>query len=251
MLQYQHMISLIHGDNELQVRQEIKNLKDKYRNREIVTLVKPDAMALRQQLMSTNLFFDDKVTIVERMFEKGVGEDVVNFLATVPAEQVLFFAETKRMDKAEKSSKTTLKGKALLELLKKKIPAIQIIAANDYTVFDFLDALTPGNATKALVLYDKLLANKYASEELFALMIDQFRTLIILSDLGPNAVPGMHQFRKQKLARQASRYQLKTLTTIYQRMFQLEVAQKERRLGEGSPFSMEEDLRFFLATAFS
>lgn len=244
------MITLIHGDNELQIRKELQSLKDKAKG-EMVILQKPDPLTLRQHIGSSNMFFVDRFFVVEQMFEKGVSVDVITFLADLPQETTIVFAERKRIDRAEgkSESKTILKGKKLLDALKKAIPSSKVIACNDYTIFDFMDALRPKNTKQVMQLYDKLLDMRYAPEEIYYQLQDHIRNLIIANDLGKSGLKGMHEFRAGKIVQQARQFELKQLIKIYQKLFQLEVAQKLKRISEGSPFSMEEDLRFFLATA--
>lgn len=256
------MLTLIHGDNELQTRRELQLIKEANKGKEIVVLSKPDALTLRQQLASSNMFYDDRLIVVEQFFEKGVAAEVVEFLATLPKETTGVFVERKQLDgrksssdgtKAAKGKKTdkVLKGKKLLDELKSQIPSMKIIVCNDYSLFNFLDALVPGNSPKLVKEYQALLDNDYTPEEIYYMIVDHMRNLVIANDLGANGLPGMHQFRQGKIVSQSNRFTEKQIITAYQKLFQLETAQKLKRVGEGSPFSMEEDLRFFLATSFA
>lgn len=271
------MVTIIHGDNELQVRRELQIIKEKNTNKDIVILTKPDALTLRQNVASDSMFESNKVVIIEQMLEKGIASEVVAFLGTNTSSIDCVFVERRQLDrdstshklvdreaqtesasigigKGERSKgKTTqlLKGKKLLDTFKKQIPTIRIIVCNDYSLFNFLDALLPGNSKKIIADYQTLIDNGYAGEEIYYMVVDHVRYLVIANDLGVKGLVGMHQFRQSKIVSQAKRFSQKQIVSIYKKLFEVEVAQKLKRVGEGSPFSMEEDLRFFLSTAFA
>lgn len=247
------MITVIHGDNTLQIDKTLVSIKQQHKSKELITLQKPDALTLRQHLATPGMFFDDRLTIVERFLEKGTSQDVVDFLGTLPRETVAVFVETKRLDRLSsgKEKTKTLAGKKLLDTLKKKIPTLQVIACNDYSLFNFLDQLKPGNARELLQTYELLLQAGYEAQEIYYMIVDQFRYLIIANELGPAGLKDMHEFRQKKFVTQARSYTMQQLLLIHQHLFHLEVAQKEKRTGEGSSFSMEDDLRFLLAQIFS
>ncbi len=245
------MITIIHGDNILQVKQEVQKVKDLAKTREVTILSKPDPLTLRQHLATPAMFFDERLTIVEGLLSKGISLDVVEFLAQTPPSTNCVFVETSRLDRSEKSSKTVLQGKKLLDALKKEIKVLRIVACNDYAIFDFLDALVPKNIQMIISHYEKLRSQKYEPEEMFYMVVDQFRNLIIAKDVGARGLASMHAFRAQKFLAQSKKFSLKELLVIYQKLFQMEVQQKEKRFGEGSPFTFDEDLTFFLTQNFS
>lgn len=247
------MITVIHGDNILQIDKTLVSIKQQHKNKELITLQKPDALTLRQHLATPGMFFDDRLTIIERLLENGVSKDVIDFLSESPKDTTAVFVEVKRLDRlsAGKDKAKILSGKKLLDTLKKQIPHIQIIACNDYTLFNFLDQLKPSNARELLKTYELLLQTGYEAQEIFYMIIDHFRHLIIAKELGGSGLKEMHEFRQKKLMVQAKAFTNQHLLLMYQQLFQLEVAQKEKRVGEGSMFSMEDDLRFLLVQIFS
>lgn len=249
------MITLIHGDNELQIYKTLANIKTHAKDKELITLQKPDALTLRQHLATPAMFFDNRLTVVERFFEKGTTQDVITFLSELPADTSAVFVEAKRLDRVasgakEKKTKTLLAGKKLLDALK-QVKGLQIIACNDYSLFDFLDQLKPHNAVEVLQRFESLLTASYEAQEVYYMIVDHVRNLIIAKDLGGSGLKDMHEFRQKKILGQARQFTLFQLLAIYQQLFQLEIAQKEKRVGEGSMFSMEDDLRFLLVHAFS
>lgn len=243
------MITVIHGDNELQIRATVEKLRQGKKSEDVTTLTKPDPLTLRQNIGSVSMFFDTRLYIIEGMLAKGVSEEVVDFLATLPAETMVAFVEYTKLDRVAGASKKALVGKKLLDTLQKRVARLSVVACNDYSLFDFLDTLSPGKSKQIVTQFDALLLNGYQSEEIYYMVVDHIRNLVILKDTG--GVVGMHAFRVAKLRNQAAAFTLVRLEALYQKLYQLEVSQKERRFGEGSPFPMAEDLRFFLASSFT
>lgn len=243
------MITVIHGDNELQIRATVEKLRQGKKSEDVTTLTKPDPLTLRQNIGSVSMFFDTRLYIIEGMLAKGVSEEVVDFLATLPAETMVAFVEYTKLDRVAGASKKALVGKKLLDTLQKRVARLSVVACNDYSLFDFLDTLSPGKSKQIVTQFDALLLTGYQSEEIYYMVVDHIRNLVILKDTG--RVVGMHAFRVSKLRNQAAAFTLVRLEALYQKLYQLEVSQKERRFGEGSPFPMAEDLRFFLASSFT
>lgn len=245
------MITIIHGDNVLQIQKTLDALKKKSQEKELIVLQKPDALTLRQHLSTPAMFFDNRLTIVEKFLTKGMSQEVIDFLSMLPQDTSCVFVEYTRLDRSEKAAKNIIGGKKLLDALKKQVKGLQIIACNDYALFDFLETLKPGQVKEVITRFDDLISKDYEAEAIFAIVVDHVRNLIIAKDLGPKGLSDMHEFRRNKMLVQSRAFTLQQLRSIYQKLFQLEIAQKEKRQGEGSPFSMEEDLRFLLSQVFS
>lgn len=243
------MITVIHGDNLLQIRKMVEDQKKRYHNAEIITLVKPDLAALRQNLSTMTMFSDSRLTIIESLLQKGLAQEGLDFLASLDNSSACIFVEYLRLDRlaiGKEKKKTLLKGKKLLDGLK-LIKGLTIIPCNDYSLFDFFDSIKPGNRNDVIVRFDALLQADYEAEAIFYMLVDHVKNLVIAADIGSSGLSSIHEFRAKKIVQQARSFSLPKLISFYQSLYNVEVAQKEKRLGSGSPFSMAEDLRFLLS----
>ncbi len=240
------MITIIHGDNILESRKFLKQLIESAQNQEVVSLdgTSCDLTALIQATQSDQLFsqMHAKLVVAENFLTKGIKEEVIEYLKTMPNDAHLVFWEGRQIDRATKSVKgkslalrqkkteKVLKGMTLLKALQ-NLPAKPIIRIFRSTLmFDFFDSLRPGNGANALVLSQRLQNERTEVEDLFPVLADHFRYLIKAKVGGSQALSDMHPFRAQKITNQARSFTEEQLMTIFHLLLDFEIACKFARI---------------------
>ncbi|HTX78841.1 MAG TPA: DNA polymerase III subunit delta [Longilinea sp.] len=117
------------------------------------------------------------------------------------------------------------------------VEALCITSEGPTNLFGMIDALAEGNARTAIKLLHDLLETEDAAS-LFAMIVRQFRLLIqareIIDESGKAAAIGaeLHQvsFVAEKLERQARRFSLAQLKSIYRRLLEIDLAAKTSQM---------------------
>ena len=111
------------------------------------------------------------------------------------------------------------------------------IVTSQQSVFDFVDALSQGNAKVAQRLLHRLLENEEAFS-LWGMVVRQFRLLIqareILDGRGNKddvaRALGVHPFVAEKTTGQASRFSMDALEGIYRRLLRIDEQVKRSQI---------------------
>lgn len=228
------MIHLYHGEHTVASRIELAALKEKYKQLEVVvfegkTVTTAD---LIQATQSTSLFGADRLVIVENLFSRRLAKkplelkEFAGFLATLNLKTNIVFWEEKEL------------GKRVLDLFPPK--SDRALFRPDRALFTFVEALRSGQTKQLLGLFRQSL-EKDVPEVLFALLVRQFRLLImakdnvVLSDLAP--------WQVRKFTIQATYFTMPDLLRIYKHLLEIDVKIKSGN----TPFSLTDELKILVA----
>lgn len=221
------MITLFHGDYIEASRNELARIKSISQDKDVreVEGKNLDTQALTQALESSSLFGGDTVVIVYGLL-KALGrktkqaEAFTSILAGSSASVYLW--EDKEI------APTLIKqlgGSAAVRLF--KLPSV---------IFQFLDALAPGNTQKILSLYGELIAFE-APELVHSMLAKRVRQLLMLAD---NVTPaGLAGWQASRLTTQARSFSIKQLRALYQELVDMEYSIKSG----ATPFSLAQRTR--------
>lgn len=91
-------------------------------------------------------------------------------------------------------------------------------------IFDFVDALSYQNKTKAARLLDNLISEGQEVGYLFAMMVRQFRLLLLAKT--NDGLKGQHPFVVGKVKQQSPRWKKRTLENIYRKLLEIDLGSK-------------------------
>jgi len=207
----QPTILLLHGDNLVSSRDNLKELVDqaKGKGQELIRLngliVKPEDLI--QALDSASLFMQTRVVVIEELFSRPKSferEQIFKFLKNLSANVELIFWEKKELGKLVLND---LPQGTQIKLFKTPV-----------LVFKFLDQLSPQTKNKALELYHQLL-KQTPVELVFYMICRQIRLLLLAGDRQMTSGP---PWMIGKFSKQASLFSKDKLLTIYRELFRIE-----------------------------
>lgn len=228
------MIHLFHGENTEASRQELSQLREKYMNKEVVVL---DGRTLSvtdlvQATESASLFQTERLVIIENLFSQQLSKKntdskpFLNILSLLPKNIEAVFWEAKELPK------TTIS-------LFPKTTDIALFKPHR-VIFSFVESLIPGNTREMLSHFEASLKND-APELIFVMLVRQIRYLLLIKDMGLK-VTGLSPWQKSKFMRQAEKFTVSDLLSLYQKLLDIDVTIKTGI----SPFSLSRELRLFL-----
>lgn len=222
------MLTVIHGDDTAKSRTFYVEERKKYAEKTILDGEKLNLTDLLQATTSAGLFGSDKALFVEDLISKHKASKELDALtrALTGTEMPIFLWESKQLTPGQ------LKpfGKATIKIF--SIPK---------TVFAFLDAIAPGNSTKAIQLFHELLATQDANFVLF--MLERQIRMLLGVDSDIAEVKRLAPWQKSKLQKQAKAFSEEVLISLHEKLFAIELAQKTGKLAT----SLETAIDFFLA----
>jgi DNA polymerase III delta subunit len=204
---------IIHGDNQIVSRNRLQSLLASFKG-EIIRLdgKSLDLTIIKQNLESKSLFGQEKFLVIENLFslrKSQLKEKLLEYLKKEVYENLIIWEGIK------------IDGRSLLAFSKAKIEKYEI----GKIIFRFLDSLTPGNSGNLIQLYHQVLAQNGA--ELILFMLErQVRQLIMAADLGGKGLVEGPPWKKTILIRQAGKFKLNQLISLYQKLLAIEYNQK-------------------------
>lgn len=228
------MLTIIHGDDQIGSRKKLTELKSKLENYDVFQFdgEKATTTDIIQVFESQSLFGNKKLIVLERFIgtkDKTLVASVLNHLKKDKDREVIFWepAEIKR---------------ELLSLFPKE--ASIVFFKQEQLIFQFLDAIRPGNTKSMLLLFHQVLKNE-AEDRIFYMLVRQFRLLLGLS-VGSriSEVARLAPWQKQKLLSQARFFSQEQLKKFYSQLFEIE---KKIKTG-GSALPLAASLDLFLAS---
>lgn len=97
------------------------------------------------------------------------------------------------------------------------------VSSLEQNIFEFTDAIGNRQSKKALLIYKKLLDERADLNFVFAMMVRQFRLLILAKE---GDLKGQHPFVIQKVSGQARLWQTEELKKIYARLLEIDYLSK-------------------------
>ncbi len=204
---------LIHGDNLLASRNYLFQLlrKSKEQKEEVLVLdgetVKLED--LKQALETRSLFGQAKLVIVENLLSRKpatLKEKFINYFSSLKPSSSLILWEEKIIPASLLKKIGTLFTVKLF-----KIPPL---------IFQFLDALCPGNQSMMLQKLHQLKSEP--PELIFYLLVRRMSQLILGRSLGQSAFVGLAPWQRAKLLAQSQKFKLEQLTSFYQKLLSVE-----------------------------
>lgn len=221
------MITLLHGDNIVESRGKLDELRAHARGKEIRYVDGKTATddEILQAIESHSLFGGETLVIIENFFsfpgkKTKVTTKRAELLKQVKDTDIIVW-ESKEVTK---SLLTALGSSAHAELF--KLPVV---------IFDFLDNLKPGNRRTLLGLFKDATARD-APELIHALLIRRIRQLLMVRD---GVMPSEVQpWQAKRLTNQAGLFTMDQLLSLYKQLHAGEIA---IRTGS-TPFTLSEHI---------
>lgn len=210
------MITLFHGDDIEASRLKLNEWKAKHAATEIRTFDGRtlDAATVTQALESSSLFDAGHAVIIEHLINKlgkktKLTSQLCSLLALASSDTEIVLWEEKEVTAAAMKQLGTHVTPVLC-----KTPPI---------IFQFLDALRPGNAKQALTLFGEL-GNNQVPEITFTLLVRRVRQLMQICD---NVTPtGIPTWQISRLTKQAGFFTMEQLRMIEQKLLEIEYSIK-------------------------
>lgn len=227
------MITIIHGDDIAASRKYLQEQKEN--TNEFVALETEATLSdFAQNIEGSALFNDTKTIFIENFLSKSgkidsSAKQIIELINNHEKETKLFFWERKEISKRTLSLFKNAVVKAF------KIPQ---------AIFLFLDSLKPGIGINAVDLFHQALQAS-EPEILLFMLVRQFRLLIAVSSKAKVTIDELSRlapWQEGKLKRQASYFSKEQLGLIYEKLYQIDLAQKTG----GSSLSLIQSIDFFL-----
>ncbi len=198
---------ILHGENQVQSRARLQQIKEKERQKELVNLNGKtlELSVLIQALEAGSLFGGDRLVVVENILSSPASKrltEILEYLIGQQARDLVIWEE-----------------KAVSAAALKKIGGEAEEFKISSTVFSFIESISPSNTKMILKGFDQALEHD-AVELLFFMLVRQIRQLIqVVSDQasfrGPSWLVG-------KLARQGRAFGLKRLLSMHQQLYEID-----------------------------
>lgn len=212
------MITFIHGDDIVSSRKYFLEQRQKVADPFTFEGEKINLLDIIQILEGGGLFGDDRKIFIENFFSKRKPGSEFNsitlYLKNNSQTGDVYFWEGKEVSKKNLS----IFPHCLVKTF--KLPQ---------TLFSFLDNIKPGNGKNLIILFHKTLPTTEV-ELIFYMLVRQFRLLLAVSS-GKEAeqideVKRLAPWQKSKLVKQSSYFTVDELKRIYQKLYQIDLAQK-------------------------
>lgn len=229
------MITIIHGSNTALSRKYFLSEKQKFSDATILDAEKVNLTDLTQLFEGGGLFGETKYLFIEQLLTKRKKsadlKDILIYLEKNASENAIFLWEGKELEQA---------------MLKQFKNAIVKPFKLPQTLFQFLDAIKPGNSKLLISLFHQTVETT-ETEMVFFMLVRYFRILLALSEAKQQTesideVKRMADWQKNKLQKQVKLFDNSHLLTLYNKLFDIEVAQKTGRLSS----SLISTIDFFL-----
>jgi len=206
------MLTLLHGNNLVLSKQEIDFLKEKNKQKELITIDanKTDETALIEALETSSLLFNDRLVIIENLLSAKKKLDFTKILASNSDKEIILW-----------------ENKEITKTVLAKLPKNSSVKLFNHPVilFRFLESLIPGNTVTAVNLFVNVL-QKEEPEMIFFMLIRQLRNLLIVKDLSPAEITEITPWQISKLTSQAKYFTMDKLLSMYQHLLTIDLAIK-------------------------
>ncbi len=225
------MVTIIHGDDELKVHQNLSALLKTYRA-DNFTIVRLDAKGLSISDLETavgteELFAVKKVVVIDRIhaLPKSKQKDLLlSWLSDF---------------KSSTTDVILVEHKILTPTQLKKFPSADVrLSKLPSLLFSFLETIGTQPAYKSVTLFHQVLENQ-EPEQVFVMIIRQFRLLLQYSSDGVYNGP---PFGRSKIQKQSDRIPREKLLLLYNRLLQIDLGQKTST----SVLSLTQEIDLFL-----
>lgn len=228
------MFHFFHGDNIEASRKELQKLKEKFAGSELVLFDgrKVTLTELKQATESTSLFGSGRLVVVENLLSKRLvsrpkdTDEFIQFIKNIPQDTEIVFWEDKEI------------GKTIVSFLPKSTDVAVFRYPRE--VFLFLESLKPGKGKELVEKFLEIL-HYDSAEMIFAMLIRQFRYLIMVKDLGKK-VTEITPWQVAKFLKQAEYFTLADLLKNYQKILDIDIKIKTGV----TPFNLTQELKLFL-----
>lgn len=229
------MITIIHGDDIVKSRNFLSEQKKKaieYHNLNVNDVTIEN---LSKFTHGTGFFSDSKKVFVENYLSKTKSnskyfKEVVNFINKNSSLIDLFLWEDDTV------SVRNINAFSKTNVLLFKLPQ---------HIFQFLDAVKPNMGKVSVALFHKVLPDVEV-EQIFFMMIRQFRMLLAVSDEGSkdniDEISRLQPWQKSKLKNQSRLFDEKSLKNLYAKLYDLDTRQKTGNL----TMSLSQSIDFLL-----
>lgn len=222
------MITIIHGDDELNSRKYYISQKDKNSitfDAEII-----DPVELEQSINGSDIFGKTDKIFIENLFTKN-GTKKINEIAEVLNKK----SKTDIFIWADK----IIPVKTLTLFSNHKSQVFKI----PQNIWAFLDGIKPNNTSNVSMFQNTLTSTE--PEIVFAMIVRQFRLMIGLSENSINNIDEVKRiapWQKSKLSHQASLFGLEKLKSSFKRLYKID---KDTKTGKSS-LTLTQNIDIFL-----
>lgn len=228
------MITIIHGNNVVETRNQLQQLKTKYQEVIILESKKVALTEILQALETATFEAYTRLVVLENLFsDKTKHTDIIDYLLKKDFNNDLVVWEEKEH-----------KGKDFVELSKKaKVLNLNISSS----IFKFLESLIPGSRN-VLSLFNELV-EKESAELIFFMMKRQIRALLLSAFAKtdkPSDFVKIQPWQEERLLKQAAFFNRNVLEKLYQNMLKIEYEIKSGLTG----IQLDTKLRLFLVENF-
>lgn len=216
------MITIIHGDNTAQAREQFFGIKSSMKNVSSMDGPSLTYETLINFFSGTDMFSDFKNLIIENLLSKSKAGKNLN-------ESINLLNKNEKNTEIILWEEKEISGKNL-----DQFPNARVFAHKfPKIIFNFLDSIAPGNGKNSIKLLHELLKNT-SIEIILYMLIRQIRLLISLSsnnNLETIAeVSRMAPWQRGKLKKQAFLFGSKKLVNLYNKVFKLDMYSKTGKL---------------------
>ena len=225
-------ITFIHGNDVAGSRKLLSDEKEKFPDHEIISLdgVNISISDLINAGDSISLFAPEKLIIVENFFKNKITkekEELIKYLNSRMHKYLIIFWDNKEIDKKS---------------LTRNFPNAKIICSSyPPLLFKFLDSIGCINSNLLISMFHDLIREK-STEVIFAMIVRQWRLLLIASDLGKPGLSKMAPWQIHKILKQVKNFTFKKLFISYRQLLSIDIKIKNGQ----SPYSLEQLLDIFL-----
>ncbi len=227
------MITIIHGEDIVSSRSAF--LENKSQNKDAISLSGETVSftELVQILEGGGLFQEEKHLFIEDLLSKRKKSEELKDMFTL-------------FEKYQKNADITLwESKSLTKTFLSQFPKSKIEHFPlPQSLFQFLDALLPGNGKTAISIFHKTLATTDVNIILF-MLVRQIRLLLAFKQFTESPideVKRMSPWQKGKLLKQAKAFTTEKLILLHKSLFELDLAQKTGK----SALTLTQAIDFFL-----
>lgn len=202
------MITIIHGQDLVSSRLALQEIKDSSGNFLIFEAETLD-LAYLKQIFEGELFSEKKTIIIEN--PSNLDKSLLSYLSKekLPYDISLWEGDDLRADFLKKFPQARVSHFKLKSV-----------------IFSFLDSIKPGNTKDAIRLFHQTLKTT-GPEVVFFMIVRHFRMMLaILSEAKIDELKRLQNWQTGKLKRQASLFGENKLIELYNKLFEIEKAQK-------------------------
>ena len=213
------MITIFHGSDTAQSRKFFLEEKNKIKDAILLEADQVNLTDLTQVFQGGGLFGETKYLFIEQFLTKRKKsadyKDILAYFDKSASENTIVLWEGKELERG-----------ALNELKNATVRIFKL----PQTLFQLLDSIQPGNAKFMIKLFHETIATT-ETEMVFFMIVRQLRILLALYEVKKQTedideLKRMAPWQKTKMEKQARMFDFAHLLNLYDRLYQVEVAQK-------------------------